>query len=136
MQVKVVRSWKRVRKVNREELSELVWSKMPPLRGRLVGRERIDRVVGIVIDRAPLEVLPYVARGSHEEEVVMRAWQIAAKTRYCAMHGEDAIKFGPMFWIIMAPLIQYAIQAILAWYLESRSNRVLLAGWRKEGIKS
>lgn len=121
--------------MTREELRELVWSEMPLLRSRLVGRDRIDRITDLVIDRAPLEVLPYVDRGSHEEEVVKRAWQSAVKTQYCSMHGEDAIQFGPLFWIVMAPLVQYAIQAILNWWLESRSHRVLLVGWRKEGLK-
>lgn len=119
---------------SREELHEIVWRSLPYLRKRLVGRERIDRITDIAIDRAPLEVMPYVSSGSSEEEVVCRAWQIAVKTRYCAAHGEDAIQFGPMFWIIVAPLIQYAIKAILEWWLESRGNRDLLAGLRREGI--
>jgi hypothetical protein len=121
--------------MTREELRDLVWAEMPLLRSRLVGRERMNRVVDLVIDRAPLEVLPYVDRGSCEEEVVMKAWQSAVKMRYCTMYGEDAIQFGPLFWIVVAPLIQYAIQAILKWWLESRSHRVLMAGWRKEGLK-
>ncbi len=121
--------------MNREELRELVWQEMPLLRSRLIGRARMDRVVDLIIDRAPLEVLPYVDRGSREEEVVKRAWQASVKTRYCAKYGEDAIQFGPLFWVIMSPLIQYAIQAILKWWLESASHRVLIVGWRKEGMR-
>lgn len=121
---------------SRQELRETVWRSLPCLRKRLVGRERIDRITDIAIDRAPLEVMPYVGSGSQEEEIVCRAWQIAVKTKYCKTHGEDAIQFGPMFWIIVAPLIQYAIKVILEWWLESRANQVLLAGWRKEGIPS
>lgn len=119
--------------MNRDELKETVWNSMPYLRKRLLGRERIDRITDLVIDRAPLEVLPYIEEGSNEEEVVRRAWQIAVKTRYCHEYGEDAIQFGPLFWIVLSPLIQYAIQAILKWWLESKRNRVLIADWRKEG---
>jgi len=122
--------------MNRDELKMTVWNSMPHLRKRLLGRGRIDRVVDLVIDRAPLEVLPYIDQDSNEEKVVCRAWQSAVKMRYCTRYGEDAIQFGPLFWIILSPLIQYAIAAILKWWLESRSNRVLLAGWRKEGIPS
>ena len=121
--------------MTRDDLRELVWQGMPLLRGRLVGRARIDRITDLVIDRAPLEVLPYIREGTQEEEVVKRAWQGVVKTRYCTEYGEDVIQFGPLFWIVMSPLIQYAIAAILKWWLESRSHRVLIVGWRKEGLK-
>jgi hypothetical protein len=120
--------------MKRDDLRDAVWKSLPYLRKQMLGRERIDRITDLVIDRAPLEVMPYVDRGSNEEEVVCLAWQSAVKMRYCTMYGEDAIQFGPLFWIIVSPLIQYAIKAIIEWWFQSRANRVLLAGWRKEGV--
>ena len=119
----------------RGELEQRVWLSMPVLRRQLIGRERSDLITHVAVDRAPLEVLPYVDRGSKEEEVVCKAWQSSVKTKYCMRYGEDAIQFGPLFWIIVSPLIQYAIRAILEWWLESRSHQVVMAGWRKEGIR-
>ena len=119
---------------SRDELQDAVWQSLPFLRRQLVGRERMERIVNLAIDRAPLEVLPYVNQGSNEENVVCTAWQAAVKTRYCTKYGDDAIRFGPLFWIVVSPLIQYAIKAILEWWLNSKTNRVLIAGWRKEGF--
>lgn len=117
----------------RQEFRDMVWDSLPVLRRNLVGRRRIDTIVDLCVDRAPLEVLPYIHDRPGEEAVVMKVWQQSVKGLYCREYGEDAIAFGPLFWIVVSPLIQYAITRILAWFWESRANRVLIAGWRKEG---
>lgn len=117
----------------KQDLQDLVWNSLPVLRRNLVGRRRIDRIVDLCIDRAPLEVLPCVGDRPGEQEIVAKAWQNSVKGMYCREYGEDAIQFGPLFWVIVSPLIQYAIMKIIEWFWASRANRVLLAGWRKEG---
>lgn len=118
--------------MNRVGLHDMVWRSLPVLRRNLVGRERMNRVVDLCIDRAPLEVLPLVQDRPSEREVVATVWKSAVKGLYCRKYGEDAIQFGPLFWIVISPLIQFAIAKIIEWFWQSASNRVLLAGWRKE----
>jgi len=117
----------------RQDLYDLVWGSLPLLRRSLVGRERMDLILDLCVDRAPLEVLPYVGDRPGEQDIVTQAWRNSVKTMYCREYGEDAIQFGPLFWIVVSPLIHLAIMKIISWFWQSKSNRVLLAGWRKEG---
>jgi hypothetical protein len=117
----------------RQDLHDLIWDSLPILRRNLVGRRRIERVVDLCIDRAPLEVLPYVGDRPEEQDVVAKAWQNSVKGLYCREYGEDAIQFGPLFWIVVSPMIQFAIKKIIEWFWQSKANRVMLAGWRREG---
>lgn len=114
----------------KQELLDSTWLALPWTRRNLVGRRVIDRLVDVCISSSPLEFLSQVEPGSPEDRVVRRAWAIEAKRQYCCMHGEDVIAFGPLFWLIVSPLIQVVIARLIEWWLESNSHKALLRAWR------
>lgn len=120
--------------MTQQELRDRLWSELPVLRRNLLGREKVDDLITIAIEQCPLEYFQHISHGSNEQEVVAAAWGQNVKRGYGLLYGEDA-KFGPLFWILITPLIQYLLKRLLDWWFESRANRVLLAGWKKELTK-
>lgn len=118
--------------MNRQEFQDMLWSELPAIRKRLVGKKRAERLAKIAIEQCPVEILQHVQEGGKQREVLLAAWRANVKKRYCVEHGEDAVTFGPLFWILISPVLQYIVKRILEWWFESRSHRVILAGWQKE----
>ena len=114
----------------KQDLLDTSWERMPYVRRNIIGRRIADKVTDICIATSPLEFMTQIEPGSPEEKVIRKAWAIEAKRRYCCLHGEDVIAFGPLFWIIVSPLIQVVIARIIEWWLESNSHKALLKAWR------
>jgi len=115
-----------------DELAENIWRDLPFFRRQLLGRERVKDMVLIAVEQCPLDLCGHVQHGSTESEVLVAAWSQDVKRSYCLLYTGDEAKFGPLFWILLSPVLHYVIQKILDWYFESRSNRALLRKWRKE----
>lgn len=118
--------------MTREELLDEVWGSLPWVRKRLLGRERVDRLVESCVSQTPVELLSRVANRPEEIEVVMAAWRGGSKKRYSTKYGDDVIEFGPIFWIVASALIQYIIQRLLEWWFERKECRGLIESWRAE----
>jgi hypothetical protein len=117
--------------MTQQELRDQLWSELPVLRRNLVGREKVDDVITIAIEQCPLEFFQHISQGSNEQGVVLAAWGQSVNRGYRLLYGEEA-QFGPLFWILISPLIQYLLKRLLEWWFESRVNRVKMAGWQKE----
>lgn len=118
--------------MTRDELLEEMWDSLPWLRKRLLGRERVNRLVESCISQTPVELLSHVADRPEEVEVVEAAWRGDSKKRYSTRYGDDVIEFGPIFWIVAAAVIQYIVQRLLEWWFERRECRSLIEAWRAE----
>jgi hypothetical protein len=116
--------------VNQQELRDQLWRELPVLRRNIIGREKVDDIITIAIEQCPLEFFQHISQGSNEQDVALAAWGQSVKRGY----GEEA-QFGPLFWILVSPLIQYLLKRLLEWWFESRANRVKMAGWRRELTK-
>lgn len=115
-----------------QELRDAIWDELPPLRKHILGRQRIDNVITLAIEQCPDDLFRHVEHNDGQQDVVLAAWKSAVKRRYCIAYEGDGVQFGPLFWIILSPLIQYVIKRLLEWWLESSSHRLLLAGWKRE----
>jgi hypothetical protein len=113
------------------DLQDEMWKSLPPLRRNLVGRERIDELVVIAIDQCPIQFVEHVSRGSCEQSVVLSAWSQSVKRAQFLRHGEQNVQFGPLFWILVGPLLQILLQKLLDWWFASAKNRVLMVGWQR-----
>lgn len=114
-----------------DELAESIWKDLPFFRRQLLGRERVGDMVLIAIEQCPLDLCAHVSQGSKECEVLEAAWSQDIKRSYCLLYTGDEAKFGPLFWILVSPVLHYVIQRILEWYFESRANRTTLKRWKK-----
>lgn len=115
----------------RDNFNKMVWDSLPRFRKMVVGRERIDDLIEIVVEQCPCEYVAQVSHKSCEEAVVSMAWTQSVKRSYCLLYGEE-VTIGPIFWILIAPLLQLMITKILEWWWESRNNRTLMILWNKE----
>jgi len=113
------------------ELQELMWAELPFIRKNLVGRDRVDDLVLVAIEQFPLQYADHVAVGSAEADVFTMAWSGNVKRGYCLLYGED-YEFGPIFWLLISPILQILLKQLLEWWWAGPANRVLMAGWRRE----
>lgn len=113
------------------ELREEIWESLPSLRKHLIGRERIEDLITVAIEQSPCQFADCIAQGSPEEEVFLAAWGRDVKKAYCLKTGND-VQFGPLFWILVSPILQYILQRLLDWWFSASSHRVLMAGWHRE----
>jgi hypothetical protein len=118
--------------MNIQELCDKVWEELPPLRRWLVGKGRIDSLVKLAVEQCPIEMLSHVQGRPDSQSVVLFAWKSAVKRRYCIQYEDDGAQFGPLFWIILSPILQYIVTRLLEWWLEANSHKLLIAGWRRE----
>ena len=119
--------------MTREEFRDQMWKAVPGIRKIILGRRRVDRMVDVAVERTPASLLRRVAKDSDEMAVVMSTWRGDIKKHYSLKHGDDAIQFGPLFWIIASAVIQYIVTKILEWWFERRECRELIESWNTEG---
>lgn len=116
--------------MTQQELREQLWQELPVLRRNIIGRERVNDIITIAIEQCPLEFIRHISDGSTEKDVVIAAWKQSVKRGYDLLYGED-VTFGPLFWILLSPVIQYLLKRLLEWWFDSHANRVRMAGWRR-----
>ena len=117
--------------MTQHELRDEIWESIPAVRRLIVGRERIDDIVTMAIENAPLE---QIMASGNDQSVVLAFWEADVKRCYCLICG-DEVTFGPLFWILIGPIVQICLKKLLEWWFESHSHRVMLAGWKKELTK-
>lgn len=115
-----------------KSLQDKIWRQLPLLRRSLVGRERFDDLVVVAIEQSPIEFVRHVSQGEESEQVLLAAWGQSVKRGYCLMHGStDEKAFGPVFWLLIGPMLQTVLAKILEWWFASPKNKILLAGWKR-----
>jgi len=114
------------------ELQSTVWKQLPVVRRNLVGRDRINDLIAVSIEQSPVELFRHVTSSNHSQEIVLAAWGQSVKRGYCLMReSTDEKQFGPIFWILIGPLLQAILQKLLDWYFRSPKNAVLMRGWKR-----
>lgn len=114
-----------------EELQDHIWDELPFLRKNLVGRDRVDDLVLVAIEQAPVEYIGHADPNSSESDVVAKAWQQSIKRGYSLLYGGEESEMGPVFWLLISPVLQAVVKKLLEWWWNSPRNRVLLAGWKR-----
>lgn len=113
-----------------EDLQEKIWDELPILRKNLVGRDRVDDLVLVAVEQAPVEFIGHTHPDSSEGEVLSKAWGQSIKRSYCLLYGEES-EFSPIFWLLVSPVLQAVVRRLLEWWWDSPRNRVLMAGWKR-----
>lgn len=115
--------------MKQQDLRDLIWAELPFVRKHIVGRERYEDLFTIAVEQCPIEFCNHASNGSPESDVIVSAWEQSVKRGYCLVYGDEA-QFGPMFWILIGPLVQIMLKKLLEWWFESEKNRKAMAYWR------
>ncbi len=89
-----------------EEMKDGIWNELPRWKQALIGRKLFDELV----ETSASEIIADRARQNVEGGIVE---QIAGRVR--AQYG-----FGPLFWIMIGPIIQHVIRKILELWSKSK----------------
>ena len=71
-------------------------------------------------------VIPH-ARDVHDPQ----AWAGDVKRSYCLICGDEKT-FGPLFWILISPILQHILTRLIEWWFDRPSHRVIMTGWKRE----
>lgn len=111
-------------------LQEHVWRRMP-LRKHLVGRQTVDDITALIVENWQGEYMGEAADDA-ERAVVAKAIADAVKRGHQWQSGKDANEYGFFWTLILQAVVSAAIQLILKWWLERRTNRLLMTCWQHE----
>ena len=107
-------------------LQNEIWNALPLVK-YLLGRKKINALIDSAIESAPFAVLEILRKNPSYEESTRSKW--VAMTR--ELHAKDAT-FGPLFWLLVLPLLQVLIRKLIEWWLSDRENRISMATWHGE----
>jgi hypothetical protein len=103
-----------------------IWNALPLVK-YLLGRKKINALIDSAIAAAPFAVLEILRKNPSYEESTRSKW--VAMTR--ELHAKDAT-FGPLFWLLVLPLLQVLIRKLIEWWLSDRENRISMTAWHAE----
>lgn len=106
------------------ELTEYVWGQLGP-RKHLAGRKRVAELVDMAVSSWPAEVLGE-CRDDADRHVVAEA--IVGGMRRRIRQRE----YGMIWTLLLSALASAVFQALLKWWLERRTNRVMMLVMRQE----
>jgi len=104
-------------------LQNEMWNTLPLVK-YLLGRKKINALIDSAIESAPFAVLEILRKNPSYEESTRSKW--VSMTR--ELHAKDAT-FGPLFWLLVLPLLQVLIRKLIEWWLSDRENRISMQTW-------
>lgn len=117
-----------------KSLQDSIWRELPIVRRNLVGRDRVNDLMAMAIEQAPVDLFRHVSGNKTSQGIVVAAWGANVKRGYCLMReSTDEKQFGPIFWILIGPILQAMLQKLLDWYFRSPRNMALMKRWRNDG---
>lgn len=113
--------------MTQDDLVTYVWDRLGP-RKHVAGRERVAELVGMSVISWPAEVL-----GECRDDADL---QIVADATSSSLRRRVRERQYGMFWtLLLVSLASAVVQALLKWWLESRTNRVTMLVMRQEASK-
>jgi len=114
------------------DMQDRMWAELPLVRRHLLGRSRVNDLVSIAIEQAPTELFRHVSNNASSQEIVLVAWGQNVKRGYCLLRGStDEKSFGPLFWILIGPLLQIMLKKLLDWFFSSPKNAASMNAWKR-----
>ena len=107
-------------------LREKMWGKCPLVK-HLLGRKKIYVLIDSAIAVSNLSVLEIARKSPTCVDLACSKWVIATRE----YHAKDAT-FGPLFWLLVLPLLQVLIRRMLEWWLDNREHRESFAKWKNK----
>ena len=115
------------------DLKQHVWRRLGP-RKWLVGREQVDLLTQLTIENWQSDYYQ-AADSDQERQIVADGTLIAVKRMHQAVGGYGEREYGIVWALLLSAVASAVIQAVLKWWLERRSNRVMLMIWQQERMR-
>jgi hypothetical protein len=112
------------------DLQTYVWRRLGVLKF-LVGRAACDDLVQLAVENWAGEFLKH-AQNDNERQVVAGVILQNVKRAHQVASGEDAQEYGVWWVFVLQAVASAVVQLIIKWWLDRRSNRVLMAVWKQE----
>jgi hypothetical protein len=109
------------------QLTDYVWEQLGP-RKHLAGRQRVAELVEMAVRTWPAEVLGE-CRDEAEQQIVTDATVANMRRRIRER------QYGMIWTLLLTALASAVFQVILKWWLDRRSNRVLMLVMRQEAAR-
>lgn len=104
-----------------DDIQDMVWERMG-LRKFAAGREGVNDLVAVAVQEWPAERLVGAKSGSTAELLAIDQLKDAMKRHIQLTHGHEP-RFGFIWTLLLGVLISEIVKILLAWWLNSDSNR-------------
>ena len=115
------------------DLQTYAWRRLG-VRKFVVGRAVCDDLVQLAVENWAGEFLNH-AHNERERQVVAAVIVQNIKRAHQVVSGRDAQEYGVWWVFILQGVASAIVQLIIRWWMERRSNRVMLAVWKEELTK-
>jgi hypothetical protein len=115
------------------DLKEHVWRNLGP-RKWLVGRSQVDLLTQLAVENWKTDFMQ-AADSDLERQIVAQATLADMKRMHQAVGGYGDREYGMIWTLLLSALASAIIQVMLKWWLERRTNRVMVLVWQQEGMR-
>lgn len=116
-----------------DDIKAHVWKRLG-IRKHLVGREQVHLLTQLAVENWESDF--YNAADSDlERQVVADGTLASVKRLHQAIGGYGDREYGMIWAFLLSAVASAVIQVILKWWLEKRSNRVMLLVWQQEAMQ-
>ena len=116
-----------------EGLQQHVWQRLG-VRKFLVGRQEVDLLTRLTVENWQSEY--YNAPDSDlERQIVADGTLVAVKRMHQVVGGYGEREYGMIWTLLLSAVASAIIQVVLKWWLERRSNRVMLLVMQQEALQ-
>ena len=116
-----------------EGLQQHVWHRLG-VRKFLVGRQEVDLLPRLTVEDWQSEY--YNAADSDlERQIVADGTLVAVKRMHQVVGGYGEREYGMIWTLLLSAVASAIIQVVLKWWLERRSNRVMLLVMQQEALQ-
>ena len=116
-----------------EGLQDHVWRRLG-VRKYMVGRQEVDLLTRLTVENWQSEY--YNAADSDlERQIVADGTLLAVKRMHQVVGGYGEREYGMIWTLLLSAVASAIIQVVLRWWLERRSNRVMLLVMQQEALQ-
>jgi hypothetical protein len=116
-----------------DDMLEYVWQQLGP-RKWLVGEREVQLLTRLTIEN--WQSTYYNAAASDNERQIVAAGTLSAvKRMHAVVGGYSEREYGMIWTILLSAVASAVINAVLKWWMERRSHRVMLLVWQQEAMQ-
>jgi hypothetical protein len=115
------------------DLKLYVWRKLGPSKW-LVGRSEVELLTQLTVENWQSDYYQ-AADSDAERAIVAEGTLVAVKRMHQAVGGYGEREYGMIWTLLLSAVASAVIQVVLKWWLERRSNRVMLMIWQQERMR-